>query len=516
MKKTGCFLVFFSLVTFLHSQPSIQWQTTLGGSLYDEARAVQQTTDGGYFITGHTVSDNGDVVGNHGYNDFWAIKMDSFGMVQWKKAYGGSNHEWVNDGQPTSDGGYVLTGFTESNDGEVSGNHGDKDMWVVKLDSDGNIEWQKCLGGTNWDEAWDILQTPEGGYILAGISYSTDGDVSGNHGASDYWIVKLSPTADIEWQKCLGGSDYDDAYTITLTNEGGYIIAGESQSTDGDVEGNSGGLAAWVVKLNFEGKIEWQRALGGSGLDRANEILQTREGGYVICGQTSSDDGDVVGNHGGYDLWVVKLDEIGGIEWQKALGGTNEDYGQGIHQTNDGGFVAIGFVHSTNGDVTGNHGSTDLWIVKLTEEGGLQWQKAFGGTLQERGYSIKQTSDEGYILAGEAWSNNGDVTGVLGKTDIWIVKLSPESSPTTEFSSSPLQIFPNPAHHSISLQIPTQESSANVIISDLLGRECSRQTISIPELSAGSLNITALYPGFYLVTATTSAGKIFSGKFWKE
>ncbi len=510
MFKLLCSLSFFILSAFLSAQPTIQWQTTLGGSLHDEAKSVQPTTDGGYILAGFTVSDDGDVEVNYGFFDFWVTRLDSTGAVLWKKNYGGSSFDEAFAVQQTADGGYVVAGYTESNDGDVSGNHGGKDAWVLKLDSFGGIQWQKCLGGSDWEEAWDIQLTPDGGYILAGRSNSTDGDVTGNHGTLDYWVVKLSSTAEIEWQKSLGGSNFDFGYTVSPTSDGGYIVAGESQSSDGDVINMDGGLDAWVVKLNFEGKIEWQRVLGGSLGDRANEIRQTREDGYIVFGGTLSTDGDVTGNHGGNDMWAVKLSEVGDIEWQRALGGSSEDYGQSIYQTSDGGFIATGLVNSNNGDVTGNHGSTDLWVVKLTEGGELQWQKAYGGTLQEVGFSIRQTSDEGYIVAGYAWSNNGDVSGVQGKTDFWVVKLSPESSPTSEAHTLPLEIFPNPATHAISLQMPSEEPNISIRITDLLGRAL--------RLASGEseIDISSLPNGFYLITATTPSGKVFSGKLRKQ
>jgi hypothetical protein len=519
MSTLHLFLLFFCLSLHLSAQPSIQWQITLGGTLYDEAKSVQQTTDGGYFIAGYTVSYNFDVTNNHGFYDFWAVKLDSMGIVQWKKTYGGSSDDWAYDAKQTIDGGYILTGYTESNDGDVSGNHGDKDVWVLKLAFNGDIEWQKCLGGSSRDEASSIQLTNDGGYILAGSSSSTDGDVSGNHGSLDYWVVKLNHSGSIEWQKSLGGSSFDFGYSVAPTNDGGYIVAGESQSNDGDVSGNQIGLDVWVIKLNFEGKIEWQKELGGSGLDRANDIHQTREGGFVVFGQTSSNDGDVSGNHGnGYDFWVVKLNNSGAIEWQKALGGSGEDYGQSICQTTDGGFVATGYVNSINGDVTNNHGSTDLWVVKLTEGGELQWQKAFGGTLQETGFALQQTNDGGYIISGYAWSNNGDVSGVKGKADFWVVKLSPESSPTTTPTALPLEIYPNPATHTISLQVPRDQATAAgetplyIRITDLLGQEISQQTL----LPGKSLDIAALPNGMYALTATDALGKVFSGRFVKQ
>jgi len=476
----------------------------------------------GYVVAGFTVSDDGDVAVNYGFSDFWVIKFDSLGALQWRKNFGGSSFEAAYAIKQTTDGGYIVAGYTESNDIDVSGNHGQEDAWLLKLDSIGNILWQKCLGGSKWDEAKDIQLTIDGGYILIGRSSSTDGDVTGNNGSLDYWVVKLSASGQIEWQKSFGGSDYDFGYTVFPTSDGGYIVAGESQSTDGDITGNPGGLAAWVIKLNFEGKIEWQKALGGSLLDRANEVIQTREGGYMVFGQTNSDDGDVSGNHGGYDFWAVKLSAAGEIEWQKTMGGSSEDYGQSIQQTKDGGYVATGIVNSNNGDVTGNHGSTDMWVVKLTEGGEIEWQKAFGGTSAERGFSIKQTSDNGYIVAGDAWSNNGDVYGVHGKTDFWILKLSPETTPTSSPITQTLNIYPNPASHFINLSVPSlraevsteagEDSILTLRITDLLGRDLRGQIIS----NGSSVVISTLSNGLYILTATTSSGKVFSGKFKKQ
>jgi len=499
-------------VSIIMAQPSIEWQQTFGGSKYDEARSIQQTHDGGSIVAGIAGSNDGDVGPTNGYDDVWVLKLDSLGAVQWKKLYGGSHLDWAFAIQITTDGGFVVAGFTKSNDGDVSGNHGDYDAWVLKLDSMGGIQWQKCLGGSGWEEAWDIQQTTDGGYIVAGRSSTPDGDVTVNHGSLDYWVVKLSSTGQIEWQKSLGGGLLDLAYSVSQTMDGGYIVAGETSSPDGDVSNLHGGFDYWVVKLNFEGKILWQKTLGGTGHDRANDIHQTRDGGYIVVGQSRSSGGDVTGSHGGYDFWVVKLNETGDIEWQKALGGTAEDYGSSIQQTNDDGFVVIGQAQSNNGDVLNNDGGADLWVVKLMETGEIQWQKTLGGSMAEHGFSIQQTPDEGYILAGESWSNNGDVSGVQGKTDFWVVKLSPESSSTIETHSGILKLHPNPADQFISLQTTSLDLTLRVRITDLLGRELSRQTIQ----NGGNANIASLPSGIYLLTATTSSGKLYSGKFRKQ
>ena len=230
------------------------------------------------------------------------------------------------------------------------------------------IEWQKCLGGTSEDIAYSIQQTSDGGFIVAGETLSNDGDVSGNHGGRDAWVVKLNSSGDIIWKKCLGGTDHDFAYSIQQTSDGGFIVAGLTGSNDGDVSGNHGGSDAWVVKLNSSGNILWQKCLGGTDGDYANSIQQTSDGGFIVAGETESNDGDVSGNHGGFDSWVVKLNSSGNIEWQKCLGGTGWDWENSIQQTSDGGFIVAGYTNSNDGDVSGNHGSKDYWVVKLTNE----------------------------------------------------------------------------------------------------------------------------------------------------
>ncbi|MFN0215832.1 MAG: T9SS type A sorting domain-containing protein [Saprospiraceae bacterium] len=516
IKSTCSLFALLQFSVFLSAQPGIQWQQTFGGTEYEDSKSIQQTRDGGYIVAGTAYSEDGDVGPTHGYDEFWILKLDSLGTIQWKRAYGGSELDDAFSIQLTSDGGYIAVGFTRSNDGDVSGHHGYYDAWVLKLDSTGNIQWQKCLGGSGWEEAWDVQQTTDGGYIVVGRSGTPDGDVTTNHGSLDYWVIKLNDTGQIEWQKSLGGGLLDLAYSVVQTADGGYIVAGESNSPDGDVTNVHGSSDYWVVKLNFEGKIEWQKALGGTGLDRANQVLQTREGGYIVIGQARSSNGDVSGSHGGYDFWVVKLDVTGNIEWQRAMGGSGEDYGRAIQQTKDGGYILTGQTQSNNGDVIGNDGGADVWVLKLLETGEIQWQKTMGGSQAEHGYSILQAADEGYIVAGEAWSNNGDVSGVLGKKDYWIVKLSPESTPTTSPAFQQLEIYPNPTAESIRMKFPGGESSFTVTVTDLLGRELQQQIFNPMGKDEAELILKGMSDGFYLIRATTGKGNTWTGKAWKR
>ncbi len=246
-------------------------------------------------------------------------------------------------------------------------------------------------------------------------------------------------------------SSDDIAYSIRQTQEGGYIVTGESESNNGNVTGNHGSTDYWVVKLSEGGAIEWQKSLGTNSLDRPNEVYPTADGGYIVVGEVSANNGDVSGHHGGYDYWVAKLNSSGDIQWQKALGGSGEDFGQTIYPTHDGGCVIAGATQSNNGDVLDNDGGQDIWLVKLDSTGDVQWQKTLGGTQAESANSIQQTSDNGYILAGYAWSNNGDVSGNHGTQDFWIVKL-PQNPRPQQKPKAPLQIYPNPSQQSIFLK----------------------------------------------------------------
>ncbi|MBW6482294.1 MAG: T9SS type A sorting domain-containing protein [Vicingaceae bacterium] len=462
----------FLTTLYLTAQaPTIEWQKSLGGSGWDRAYSIEQTTDGGYIVVGYSNSANGDVTGNQGNEDYWVVKLSNTGAIVWQKSLGGSGNDQANFIQQTIDGGYIVAGYSNSTNGDVTGSRGGKDYWIVKLDSIGTIEWQKSLGGSGYEDAHSIQQTTDGGYIIAGGSNSTDGDVTGNHGSYDYWVVKLSNTGAITWQKSLGGSGLDFSNSIQQTTDNGYVVAGRSNSTDGDVTGNHGDSDYWVVKLDSMGTILWQKSLGGSGYEDAHSIQQTIEGGYIVAGQSNSIDGNVIGNHGYTDYWVVKLNSIGTIEWQKALGGSGSDWGFSIQQTTDGDYIVAGSSESTDGDVTGNHGYTDYWVVKLSSTGTIIWQKSLGGSGRDVGYSMYKTTDGGCIVAGFSWSTDGDVTGNHGgSNDYWVVKLSATVGVNEITVFNEFSVYPNPTSSQIMLKVNTNLVGAVYTIYDNMGK----------------------------------------------
>lgn len=497
MRNTISIIILFLFHLNSFSQPLIQWQKCLGGTSDDSASSIEITSDGGYIISGSTYSNDGNVSGNHGYSDAWIIKLNAAGTVEWQKCFGTFYEEFTFNAIQTSDGGYIFAGYKITSGA-------DKDAWIVKLNSLGNIIWEKDLGGTSIDEATHIEETTDGGFIISGFTASIDGDVTGQHGFYDIWVVKMTMGGIIEWQKCLGGDSLDRADYIIQTNDGGYIVAGQTTSNNGDVSGNHGGYDAWVVKLSASGVVEWQKCIGSGSTDMASTIQKTADGGYIV-GVTG-----IYNSNFGLDFIAVKLTASGSLQWEKTFGGTGSDSLGSIIQTNDGNYIAVGYSNSNNYDVSGNHGNGDGWIIKLTSTGTLSWQKCFGGALADSFYRVKQTSDNGFIILGSSESNNGDVSGNHGEEDIWVVRLNPEILANESFTSPHVTLFPNPSKSTINLQVPSNSIIEKIMINDITGK-----TIMEKEQSTNQLSIEDLPSGIYLVKVFTNSGILLS-KFIKE
>ncbi|CAN5296534.1 hypothetical protein BH09BAC1_BH09BAC1_12460 [soil metagenome] len=427
----ACFLVQCFVWQYSHAQaPVTEWQKTLGGGANEQCYSAIQTADGGYALAGYTYSSDGDVTGQHGMHDVWVVKLSCTGALQWQRTYGGTNSDYGWSIIQTFDGGYAVAGSTESNDGDVNGNHGVIDVWVLKLTGSGGIEWQRTLGGSVYEQANSIVQTADSGFVIAGYTTSTDGDITLNHGNEDFWVVKLSTTGVLQWEKTYGGTNNDRAYSIINTSDGGYAVTGYATSNNYDVVGSHGSYEFWVIKISSTGVLQWQKPLGGNSAETGRSIIQTIDGGYVAAGYTQSNNGDVSGNQGGNDYWVVKLDATGSIEWQRCLGGTDEDIAFSVVQDADTGYTVLGYSRSIDGFVTGFQGNYDYWMAKLTVSGSLLWQKAVGGSDIDYGLSLISTRDGGHLTAGVSYSSNGNVTGQQGNGDFWAVKFAPTHTAT--------------------------------------------------------------------------------------
>jgi hypothetical protein len=423
----------------------IEWSRMLGGSMGDVLFDIQPTNGGNYIAAGGSGSwdmldDNGNVVpGYVNQAEAWIVKIDPTGKILWDKLIGGYGYDQAMSIRPTSDGGYVFAGYSNSNDGDFAGkNHGGYDGWVVKLDQYGNKQWQTLLGGSGEDELYSIRETAENdGYIVTGYTKSVsiqNASMIGPGGNTDIFVAKLNLDGSIAWQDVIGGSDFDSGSSIVPASDGGYILTGYTGSTDlpDVINANHGSYDIFLMKLDESGNLQWTKYLGGEGGEATaygNALQPTQDGGYILTGQTlSSNSGDVAETtHGSADVWVVKLDQAGDIQWQNLLGGTGYDDGTAIQQTPDGEYILTARTTSdSSGDVGPNHGGGDIWVVKLDPTGNLLWQTVLGGSAYEQSTAIQPTSDEGFMVAARTDSNmTGNIGLNKGYEDSWLAKLKP-------------------------------------------------------------------------------------------
>jgi hypothetical protein len=481
MKSLLLFLFIIFISTPICAQ-SIEWSKALGGGGDDGVYSVRQTKDGGYIMAGFTTSIDGDLSGrtSDGDNDAWIVKLSSKGAIEWKKFLGGAGDDiayWVDE---TSDG-YIVAANSSSSDGDVTDFIGAYDYWIIKLTTQGQVQWKKSFGGAEEDDPQMIRQASDGGYIVAGSSFSTDGDVSGNHGSasSDCWIVKLTSAGTIDWAKCYGGSLDEEAVGIRETPDKGFIVAGFSYSLDGNVTGHhlapTSASDGWAFKIDKNGALEWQRSIGGNLDDQFDDVELAADGGYIFVGYTHSNDGDLadIGHHGGVNLsdaLVVKLSATGATDWIKTFGGRDDDEMYTISKCSDGSFVIAAYTGSDDIDGITQHGIADYWLVRIDKDGNGIQQMTYGGSDFDQLYSISQTSDKGFILGGYSISSDQQVVGNHADTttDAWIVKTLAGNSAV--HISSELQegasLYPNPmTDHSMIILPPTFASGHSVLFS---------------------------------------------------
>ena len=361
--------------------------------------------------------------------------------IQWQNVIGGSSSEYVYSCNPTSDGGYILGGYSYSG---ISGDKtesslGGADYWVIKLDSLGNIVWQNTIGGSGDDALFSAEETVDGGFILGGYSYSgISGDkTEANAGGTDCWIIKLNSMGSIVWQNTIGGTLDDGTWNIQQTSDGGFIMAAYSSSNiSGDkTENSQGGSDYWVVKLTSTGLIAWQNTIGGTNNDWIYSMDLCGDGGYILGGYSYSGiSGDKTEDNIGIttnsNYWIIKINATGDILWQNSIGGIYDDKAFSVEQTIDGGYIIGGYgttaLASTLDKLEGGLGGLDYWVVKLNNTGSIEWENTIGGSAEDYLYSIDLTPDGGFILGGYSTSSiSGDKTDLsFGSEDYWVLKLN--------------------------------------------------------------------------------------------
>jgi hypothetical protein len=366
------------LALFTQSAYAVTFAKTYGGTGYEGASSVQRTSDGGYILAGYTYSFGA------GLSDIILIKTDANWNISWAKTYGGTDYDRAFSVEQTSDGGYIVAGRTSSFGA------GDYDIFLIKTDANGNVQWAKTYGGTDWDHASSVQQTYDGGYIVAG------GTSSFGAGSGDIFLIKTDANGNIIWAKTYGGTYSDGARSVQQTSDGGYIVAGYTSSWPN--------YDIFLIKTDANGNVQWAKTYGGTYWDEAYSVQQTSDGGYIVAGRTSS-------FGAGYsDIFIIKTDANGNIQWAKTYGGTDNDWAHSVQQTSDGGYIVAGWTRSFGA------GGSDVFLIKTDANGNIIWAKTYGGTYSDAAYSVQQTSDGGYILAGATPSFGA------GYDDIFLIK----------------------------------------------------------------------------------------------
>jgi hypothetical protein len=380
---------------------ALKWSKTFGGNDYEYATALHQTSSNEYIVAGASRSSGGDIGGTRVGFDVWLAKVDNNGNKIWSNTFGTTDDEYANGVVAAADGGFVVVGYKFVNNQNFA--------FAIKTDAGGNKVWQKDFAGSNDSKPQAILSSPDGSFIIAG--YTTEGA-----GGKNAWVTKIDIHGNIVWNKTFGGSDEDYAYALTRGSDGGYVLAGATKSTSGDIAGSKGGFDGWIMKIDDGGSKMWSKTYGGSRNDHQRSIAKTSDGGYILAGYSNSSDGDITHHRGGDDEWVLKVDVSGNKQWSTTFGGTNDEYATGVVTTTDGGYMIAGHTNSVNGDAPRIYADWGAWLIKTDASGKLTVTSTYGDTQEDITNTIINTSDGGYLIGG--------YTDVATRGyDAWLVKV---------------------------------------------------------------------------------------------
>jgi hypothetical protein len=400
---------------------NLVWKKCYGGTDEDQCYGTAILPNGQFVIAGSSFSTDGDALGNSGANWGWVVRAGSDGNKLWQKELGGVGG-YFRSVVASPDGGTVSAGYV------VAPNRYE-DLSVVKLDANGNVVWSKTYGGTLSEIAYRIINTADGGYIIAANSSSKDGDVKTNQGNQDLWVLKLDANGNLVWSKTFGGANEDGVYDITACSDGGYVVCGTTRSNNsGDVPASHGRGEYFVVKMDANGNKIWSKTYGGSWDETPNAVIADTDGSCIVTGYTTSYDGDLTGRHNDIDndMWVMKLNKDGQIVWQVWLGGSNNDVAHSMVRLPDGNIAIGGNSDSHDNGITGNHGGMDVWVVVVNNTGKILWQKTFGSSVADFNTSIAAAADGSIVVTNAVTGNDGDVSGNHGAgwgNDAWVLKL---------------------------------------------------------------------------------------------
>lgn len=450
------------------AQPQIERQLLYGEPSQDEQlEDILTLPDGGTIAVGYHWDNS-----LTNYYDMLILRMAANGDLMWSKSYGGSQNDYMYAIVPTTDGGFLIAGSSESNDGAVGYNRGGSDIWVFKIDAEGDSIWSNTYGGSSSDLAFDITADNAGNYYVCGTTASVDGQITDNNGVNDMWVIKLDETGNLLWQQTYGGSLSENSRAIVhnaAQNE--VIIAGSTQSSDFDVSAHFGsfGNDFWIVRLQTStGQLVWEKTFGGTAGDAAQDILLLPDGSFVVVGDILSSDGDVNVHIGQDDWWVIKI-VADNIVWQTTIGGTSFEQSHALALQPDGSILVCG--NSFDPSLSLPNYSYDVRIAKLNgDNGNVMWDWHWGGSQFDFANSIAVLGGDRFIMAGTTDSTDGDVGGGHqeptnerhGNHNGWVVVFDEDGVSTQNNITAPQwpTCYPNPASDYIQLDIDMQTLTA--------------------------------------------------------
>ncbi len=484
------------------------WQQAYGGIDSDKASGIIALSDNNLLSFGYYKSTDGDFSTNYGNYDIFVRKMDYSGNEIWSSVFGGTNVDYVYDAIEDSTGNIILVGTSKSDDNDITGNHGDYDVLVVKLSNTGTILWQKSFGGTSIDKATSVIETANNEYYVLAYSKSTDGDITNNIGGYDVWLLKIDSTGAFVSQKNYGGSLDDKSHKFYKNSNGDIFITAYSKSNNNDVTINHGNYDFWVFEIDNAGTIGWNHSYGGSGIDKEPVIIENLNGqGFIIAGTSSSDDGDISQYYGSFDICLLKVNGTGSLVWQKNIGGTGADFVTGIQKTPGltGDISLIGYTNSDDNDFPVNYGSYDSVYFTIDGNGNLQSKQNFGGddTEQFTDFTLIPDITDGFdiYISGTTKSDNNDVSGQHGNYDAWFAHIIQGSSSVSTNNVIDVSIYPNPSKNFIQIKA---EKIQQIQLIDITGKVLlSKYNIKRDNFK---LEFTNFPKGNYLLKITTQKG----------
>ncbi|MFY7909364.1 MAG: T9SS type A sorting domain-containing protein [Emticicia sp.] len=432
---------FFLIILFLAFQKlsfaqnlAIHWQKSLGGKNNEYAYATTPTADGGYVIVGSTNNNkDGDVPASKAYSgvggsDIWVVKLNNWGEIEWSKTFGGTQADIATDVLETKDKGILLVATTSSTDGEATGNGSRGGLILLKLKTDGSIEWRKVIASgysigeisfarADANSKPSIKPTADGGYILG----ATINPVN----TTDFWLSKLNATGDIQWTRTYGSVSNDSMNEVIACADGGFLMVGGTEASNLEISGAGKGFIDFcIMKTDATGRLLWQRALGGTNLDIAYSAIETTDNAYIIVGETNSTNGDMTPNLGQKDGVLAKYSAVEGrLLWKVLTGGDDIDGLYTIKKASTGKLFAMGMSSSVIGKVKPSGPVGDIWVVNIENSGVISSHAMFGGADTDIARGAFPIADGGFVIAGNSDSVDGDVTENKGGTDFWALKI---------------------------------------------------------------------------------------------